>query len=1360
MLEPCPQSQILVHRVVKRYLIVCLMVLASVLAETAGADPAGGACVQWDEINLYLVVDHRGSAGSEPRDYAASVVQGLMNKGRLSRAGGIGFPFNYPCGSAACPNYRWGYSVTAGNRGPVLQAIKTTPSGGTLPPPYQGSGLLYSIVEGVSRFNATSASGRRILLVVADPWDSTGFSGLVGRNQWIQKAANALKSSGATTYLVYREPAGGVFSSSAFYLAAQAAGKSMRKATVADAQKLVAEIVALGCKNHQPKAAMTLTPANLALGKPGFTINFDGSPSSDKETSDVKLKFVWTLTKPDKSKLTRTGIKFSETFDDSQLKHGDTWSVVLKVTDANGASDTASKSFKVTGSKPAIKLSGADIDALGKLVLSASPTQDLDGGKLEFRWRVTSSPAKAQYKSNHTWAFDSKNHTLSFVTKEGDIGAWAFECIARDNENQTDTKTISVQVRNKPPKIKLEGKTVVKLGETIKVETKILKDEDGGDLEFTWDVVQTPKDASPTVKAGYWKGTGAVHAGITIPTSKDVKYAGTWIVRLTAKDDDGAANSVSKPHELAVVVDAPAEAVIQGKSQISILDFPFELDGGDSLDPDSPPTSVPNRGHKRLDGKPPQKISAGIVSYLWSVTDVVEDPPSPPLLGRADEVLNVPATGSKLKLQLGDLMPGDWTFQLEVKDQEGNSDWISHLVTVIEPNTRPVAVVGPPARYITDTFGGLGQDIVLSGHGSYDLDELLQPSVTKITPGMGISQYAWQALAPPTGCVVPALPSGKNKHTFTLYKSGTSVSGACQGHWQIGLTVTDNDTPAKTGKDRKTVIIGNCPQPLCIDYPTQANPQQIEFQENTDVVIYYHLDSAHQALQALKFGSFTKLELFHASDLNKPVYTSKDPNVLASDKGGLLVFHWDGYTDWGQRPQEGKYTVRIRLVDHLLAATSSAATESDSIWITVADPEIEGTSDRYVDHAALDAGTSKIALKWKVSGGVKPDELRWRVVDLVSGLQIQEAKLLSGPAGNILWDGKVAGTTVPVGKYQVVLQAYKSGASLGKSDPHDLTIYRLRFETAAGPAPAKPPGVHLYVNSDDDNRNEKSDLTEAASSEDDLLEVKLTVEPKLVGKVTLSSSPASPTFKLWKAAGKVAEVTLPAVFETAKGAVPGKLFLEGQKAGQSGLSLKFDTQDGFSLGPAKMALTAVEVQAVVDKNDSHTITASDPATYHLRIANWTAAYGPAPAFLPRNNADPNNLVERDPSRFYLRIRDASANGNASAPDVINMQLGTLHASGAYDDDLTTVLLTETGNNTGEFGSRSQILTAGDIPTVSDDDFAVHDGAAAPVADDTPGDRTHRTQTNGQIRLQYQPPTAASAKTSAIDKSNIWNIVVT
>ena len=176
----------------------------------------------------------------------------------------------------------------------------------------------------------------------------------------------------------------------------------------------------------------------------------------------------------------------------------------------------------------------------------------------------------------------------------------------------------------------------------------------------------------------------------------------------------------------------------------------------------------------------------------------------------------------------------------------------------------------------------------------------------------------------------------------------------------------------------------------------------------------------------------------------------------------------------------------------------------------------------------------------------------------------------------------------------------------------------------------------------------------------------------------------------------------------------------------------------------------IRLRVMQDTNNDHQIGGSDQALGALQVARWDNAYTGAASDV-RNNADPDNFVEQDPSRFYLRISDPNANTNAGVADTIHARIGTVTAAMGINDDMTDIELFETAVNSGEFLSRSQILTSNRLDSIvlpcaagslncEDDEFRAHDGApgGGPVADNALNDRTHRVDIEGKVRVLYRP----------------------
>ena len=896
----------------------------------------------------------------------------------------------------------------------------------------EGTSVYDAIVFGANEIRMRDSSNLRLFVIATDGEDTASFA-------TDYDAAISLSGGSIVSRLVFIGP--GSLSLDAIASSAGSSSQSIA-ASASNLESLVDDIVDATCVNFRPDAAMTLSDSELQLGTEGFTITFNGASSSDQETSDSGLTFDWTFTRPDGSTITRSGLSTSVTFDDSQLP-GENWSVRLRVTDPSGASDTTTRNFQVIGSPPDISPSGStSIDALESIQLQVAPVNDIDGGDLSIVWDILESPPASSHapQSNFHAGVGSAGAVLPAINTTGqDIGVWRFRVTATDNEGDSDTAEITVEVHNLPPEANVSGTEEIDIGETIQVDASGSSDPDGGDLTFQWDIIQAPQSASLFVQEGY-----SVDSYIDIPT--DYNSAGTWIFRVTVTDNEPELYQESDDSEFTVLVDAPSEVEITGPETIGSLSFPLVLDGSDSLDPDSPCPEQADRCHDTLEGDP-VTVSPGIVDYTWTLIDVPFELWGEYPTGVVDEVFGVPAHSSTLTLDFGDLEPGEWTFQLEVIDGEGNDDFTTFTTTVIDANGAPIAVLNAPARYTTDVTGAIGGNITLDGAQSFDLDNVLTGE--SLTPGLGITDYRWSVLQAPEGCTPPALPSGPSASTVSLYNAGDLVEPQCQGFWKVGLTVTDDNSPAKTGNAETSIIIGNCPEALCIDYPTQGMPQFVEFTEETDISIYYHLDSPLYDEPAFISGMVTMLEVFHESDLTTPVYTSFDPNVLATDKGGYLVFHWNGYSDTLDRPLAGRYTLKLTLLDYGFTGTAFAEIEPNAIWIEVAEPSILPTSDKYASIDGLKASPriDSVNLNYEIQGGALPDELVYRVFDH-NGDLFYENRKFSPPSTGVIDVFEGVTPSLTPGQYSLELATLKNGTLMSTSSRYEFHAYQVSLTLA------------------------------------------------------------------------------------------------------------------------------------------------------------------------------------------------------------------------------------------------------------------------------------------------------------------------
>ncbi|MBK6799536.1 MAG: hypothetical protein IPG76_22885 [Acidobacteria bacterium] len=255
---------------------------------------------------------------------------------------------------------------------------------------------------------------------------------------------------------------------------------------------------------------------------------------------------------------------------------------------------------------------------------------------------------------------------------------------ATDNETPpaTDSKEIEVRVNNLQPRIAFMGEQNINVGDSIRVETREIEDRDGGALNFEWDIVQAPQSAPPShqVRLNYKTGSGADGSSISIPTTAE--YAGTWIFRLKAGDNEFEVDNFTATEKFKVVVDAQPVARISGPAPArvgSIFGFPLTLDGGGSEDPDS-------MTHTTLE--PPLDVSPPIICRVWYLTDAPTNYPDIISLGRVNEALNIEATNISIVIPASRrLRPGIYTFQLKVEDGEHNFAYDNYQIEIIDESS-------------------------------------------------------------------------------------------------------------------------------------------------------------------------------------------------------------------------------------------------------------------------------------------------------------------------------------------------------------------------------------------------------------------------------------------------------------------------------------------------------------------------------------------------------------------------------------------------------------------------------------------------------------------------------------------------
>jgi hypothetical protein len=1025
----------------------------------------------------------------------------------------------------------------------------------------------------------------------------------------------------------------------------------------------------------------------------------------------------------------------------------------VDIADNEGELKSFTHSFAVPNVPPNISVAGATtIDANTPIALTASPTTDVDGGPLTFVWDLLEAPTRSGLAPQSNYATTAG---INLPTTGLHVGTWRFRVTAKDNENTTDSETVTVTVRNLKPRITFTGPTEIDVGQTLQAATSVITDDDGGNLTFKWELIQAPQSAGVAPLTVLSTSASATRA-------TSASSAGTWILRLTATDDE----SESVHQDRAIVVDGLPTADIAGLDVAHLLEFPLLLDGRGSVDPDSPCPSQANRCHV-TDGSPVSGISAGIVRYTWYVVDIPPDAWGPYTTGRVDEVFNIPANGSTLSLDWTDLQPGQWQFELEVQDGEGNVATTRHTVIVVPPQTVPAAVVSGSAWYLVNLAGVLPGAIVVNGAASFDLDNAVSGPPGS---GLGITNYAWSAV-PPIGCAVPSLPSGPSASVLTLYPAGAAVPPGCQGFWKIRLTVTDDDSPAQTNYAETGITIGNCAAGVCVDAPTTGTPAIVQSFDSADIDVYYHIDSSLYEDPTFLLGMYTLLEVLPTGS-GTPVYSAYELNVPPISKGLPLVFNWNGFTNAGTRPPTGRYDVRVTLLDFTLSPTIFSGFQPQAIQTETVTLQLASTAP-YVDRDAVVAGTGNVTFDYRVDGALSLSSLEWRVLNQAGSVVTRGNTPSAAALGVFSWNGRVGATPQAAGRYQMEVEAFRSGRSLGVSPRVPFTLYDMALEVPGHAIPAS--GLPVAVNSDDDDANGVVDSAQAPApaAENDLVAVTLRFQPRVDGTLTLSSD-APAQLKVWTTANKTGQLVLPKTFNLPADAVPAQVYVESLTPGSPKLRVQYTPPATAATPQKELKLNLWKLETMNDTNGDFRITAADASTLFVRAGLWDFAFRvAADAFGVINSlynesdqvrlgasANPDNFIGRDSRRFYYQLTDAARNTNAATVEEYALEWFTTEADGVTNQDAPatdkTVTLTETGANTGIFVSQAVMVVSDpvdrDVPTNTG--LTAHPGNAAYNA---ANHRVRQTKNpDGRVVARYQSAdpltTATLLKTPLFQRS--------
>jgi hypothetical protein len=859
--------------------------------------------------------------------------------------------------------------------------------------------------------------------------------------------------------------------------------------------------------NVAPHASPSSTPASPAWSD---TVTLRAN-SSDADSGSLQHR--WSITqKPPEALATLSNAQSANaTITFASDKDIGTWVFRLEVDDDEGELKSFSYQVTVPNIPPDFEPTGATQVVVNQPIqLGVTKTTDTDGGNLTFSWDILQAPPAATPQVQTGY---STQPTVTIPTASGEIGTWRFSVTAKDNENASVPKEITVEVINKPPRISLSGASQIDEGTPLHVETTIVDDEDGGLLSFQWKVVQAPLSAGVLVPSVL-----STNAALDLPPSQAV--AGSWIFRLIATDDEGE----SVHGEISVLVDGPVYVDFVSRPSFHVIGSgPLILDASASYDADTPcPESA--SGCHLTDGRF-ATVSAGIASYAWYASPNLSQQP----LQRIQQLFpHINDSGPVLTFGPEDLAVGEWTFELRILDAEGNEGVSQFVVPVYLPDTAPRPILVGPALRPTVFFpsGLLLVDVIVDGAQSIDIDNTFDG--TPASPGLGISNYHWEAIPPTPGCSAPVLPSGPGISSIVLIPGGSIVPPACQGRWTVRLTVTDDDTAAQMSVATIPVTIGNCYDLVCLDAPVPGNEADV-LMESPPQLITLHVDSAFYDEPLFVLGARVRMDVVHPGT-SIPVFTASTPVLNQASRGQPLFLSWNGQAANGSRV-EGTFDIVLSL-ETQAGTAYGIARGSNVITVERVQTEVRSPSDTFVQHEKLRANTSPATFTVTASGALPSHPLtaiQWRV-KRQNGTLVASGTMPvgSGDTHSITWDGKSGTTLQPPGHYTFEAECTRNGHVFALSAPHAFVIFSTELHpvvTASGASGNVPAWVHL------ERRMIAPDVSPANFAERRLKmsPLKVIANPLVEGATVtleLESGPAN-QFELYEAGTQYRPVTLP-----------------------------------------------------------------------------------------------------------------------------------------------------------------------------------------------------------------------------------------
>ena len=447
--------------------------------------------------------------------------------------------------------------------------------------------------------------------------------------------------------------------------------------------------------NTPPTAGFAVSHVNGAGGTAGVdvgeTVTFNGSASDPGEPSDTIARYEWDL--DGNGTFETTGQPASRSYAASGPV-----TVTLRVTDAHGATDTATETITVTNTPPTASFTRSHVDRAGggtgvdigeTVTFNASASNPGEAGDTisRYEWDLDGNP------STGPGGFEVDTGTSATTSRTFTTpGSVTVRLRVTDANGATHTASQAVAVSNATPSASFTitpvdqaggAPGVADVGETVNFNGSASNPGEAGDsiTKYEWDL-----DGNPSTGPGGFE----VNTGTSATISRTYATHGSVTVRLRVTDGANATNVASKP-DLTInarpvaridILNPQAEAGQQRAVPLAGQGFTFT---GGATPP--APGAAPAPGctaNPGAPGSPGSTDADGSLTYHWDFD--------------GDESFN-DATGQEAAAPLEHYPAGERTVALRVVDSKGASERATLTFRVNRPPA-PGFVMEPSAPVI------------------------------------------------------------------------------------------------------------------------------------------------------------------------------------------------------------------------------------------------------------------------------------------------------------------------------------------------------------------------------------------------------------------------------------------------------------------------------------------------------------------------------------------------------------------------------------------------------------------------------------------------------------------------------------